>query len=592
MGIEQLGPYRIFEPLGRGGMGTVYRALEINKGRPAAVKVLSPVVAHDEGFRERFEAEVRSLETLRHPHIVQLYGYGEQDGHLYYGMELMSGRSLQDELADGQRFTWREALPIIVDLCGALKHAHDHGVIHRDIKPANLLIVDDVRPATSESVEEHPYVKLADFGIAKLFGNTSLTVDGGVLGTADYMSPEQAEGEPVTPRSDIYSLGCVFYALLAGQPPFRGKSIPEVIHKVRFDAPKPIGRWVDDVPRELERILNQLLEKSPNKRVPTALALSNRLQSLQHGLTMKIDRSLAKKGEETSAAVATHHQIFSQDTIAAETTADSPPVVEEKETPVDTDHFVAVASAVASSHNDSQNESPWWRALTIISLLIPLVLMVWGGYHLIAPPTADELHAVVSDKARRVDELYAGAGVLKGPKPDLTVHRGDVASFLRRFPKDPRAPEMLEWRQQILAAQLEQKFERMIRMGWESAHVGPLEDLVLKAMSHESTDPQAALEQYQNLLDLFSSGNDLDNDVALIVRSVRDRMKKLKRQMQKTADLHVALIRNRLVHAQKITSSDPEKAKEILSAIIRIYGDTDWAKRPVKRARKMREEIP
>ena len=128
------------DPLGRGGMGTVFAAIDTNSDRSVAVKVLAPGVSHDAGFRERFEAEVRSLEQLRHPNIVQLYGYGEQDGHVYYAMEVMSGKSLQDELAAGRRFGWREAVPMIVDLCGALKHAHDHGIIHRDIKPANLLV--------------------------------------------------------------------------------------------------------------------------------------------------------------------------------------------------------------------------------------------------------------------------------------------------------------------------------------------------------------------------------------------------------------------------------------------------------------------
>ncbi len=117
---------------------------------------------------------------------------------------------------------------IAVEVCAALKHAHDHGIIHRDLKPANLLYARD------ESV------KLLDFGIAKLFGNTGITT-GSVMGTADYMAPEQAEGKPVGPRTDLYSLGCVMYALLAGRPPFSGKSVPEVVHKVRFESPIPIG---------------------------------------------------------------------------------------------------------------------------------------------------------------------------------------------------------------------------------------------------------------------------------------------------------------------------------------------------------------
>ncbi len=258
---RQLGPYRLQHVVGRGGMGTVYAARDEQLGKIAAVKLLSPVLATDESFRERFIAEIESLKKLRHPNIVQLYGYGEQDGQLFYAMELIVGNSLQGELQHGRRFTWREVTQIAVEVCAALKHAHDHGIIHRDLKPANLLYSRD------ESV------KLLDFGIAKLFGNTGITT-GSVMGTADYMAPEQAEGKPVGPRTDLYSLGCVMYALLAGRPPFSGKSVPEVVHKVRFESPIPIGRLASDVPVELEHLIDQLLEKNPQKRIPTALAAS------------------------------------------------------------------------------------------------------------------------------------------------------------------------------------------------------------------------------------------------------------------------------------------------------------------------------
>ena len=216
---ESLGPYRLTGTLGRGGMGMVYRALDPT-GKEVAVKVLSPNIGAIEGFRERFEAEIASLERLRHPHIVQMFGYGEQDGHLFYAMELVPGDSLQAKLSAGKKFNWQETVQIGLEIASALKQAHDHGIVHRDIKPANLLVTNGGR------------IKLTDFGIAKLFGATNLTVGGGVIGTADFMSPEQAEGDSATPRSDIYSLGGVLYTLLAGRPPFRGRSIPEVIHKV------------------------------------------------------------------------------------------------------------------------------------------------------------------------------------------------------------------------------------------------------------------------------------------------------------------------------------------------------------------------
>jgi serine/threonine protein kinase len=203
MQLTRLGPYEIDKKLGKGGMGSVYSATDTQTGQRVAIKALSPHLASAEGFRERFDAEIESLKTLRHDGIVRLYGYGEQDGMLFYSMELVEGVSLEDELKAGRRFNWREVTNFAIQLSLALKHAHDHGIVHRDIKPANILLNDD----------EH--VKLADFGIARLFGTTSLTTAGGVLGTADYMSPEQADGRPVTARCDQYSLGGVMYADVA-----------------------------------------------------------------------------------------------------------------------------------------------------------------------------------------------------------------------------------------------------------------------------------------------------------------------------------------------------------------------------------------
>ncbi len=162
--------------------------------------------------------------------------------------------------------TVREVCQIGADICGALKQAHDHGIIHRDIKPANLLL------------DEHDRVKLSDFGIAKLFGDTNITV-GGVLGTVDYMAPEQADGVQPTPRCDLYSMGAVLYALLAGHPPFRGKSVAEVLQKLRYDEPTPISNVNSEVPRELESIIHQLLEKEASDRIPTG---ARPVQTIEH----------------------------------------------------------------------------------------------------------------------------------------------------------------------------------------------------------------------------------------------------------------------------------------------------------------------
>jgi len=273
MPIEQLGPYRVQRVLGHGGMGTVYSGVHRETGEQTAIKVLSDVLAADPRFRERFRGEVETLKKLRHKNIVTLHGYGEEDGRLFFVMELVHGQSLELDLRANRRFAWNEVADIGAQVCAALKHAHDHGVIHRDLKPANLLMTADGT------------VKLTDFGIAKFFGSTGLTVAGSMIGTPDYMSPEQTEGRSVTPRSDLYSVGCVLYALLAGKPPFAGGNLTQVIDRVRFQDPAAIRSIVPDVPEEFDRIVSQLLEKDPVSRIATPQLLANLLQAMQHALS-------------------------------------------------------------------------------------------------------------------------------------------------------------------------------------------------------------------------------------------------------------------------------------------------------------------
>ena len=272
--VTRLGPYRLGAKLGQGGMGTVYVGQDDDTGETAAIKVLSPALATEEGFRVRFESEIESLKKLRHPNIVRLFGYGEQDEYLYYAMELVEGTSLEEELRYGRRFNWREVTRLSIGVCRALKHAHDHGIIHRDIKPANLLL-----NASGE-------IKLSDFGIARLFGNSRVTSEGGVLGTAEYMAPEQADGRPVTDRCDQYSLGGVMYALarrpssLPRQQHDGNAAIAAVLPSRRRCAPMPpTRRW------NLNALSSSCFPKIRRSGLPTRYWLSRALEAMELGLS-------------------------------------------------------------------------------------------------------------------------------------------------------------------------------------------------------------------------------------------------------------------------------------------------------------------
>ncbi|HTN04238.1 MAG TPA: serine/threonine-protein kinase, partial [Planctomycetaceae bacterium] len=255
---ERIGPYHLERLLGTGGMGSVYLGRHRDAGYLAAVKVLPAAMAREEGFVVRFQREVEALRQLKSPHIVQLYDDGADDGTYYYAMEYVDGETLTDLLKRERRLPWREVIAMTLQMCAALKAAHDAGIIHRDLKPSNLLISADRT------------IKLSDFGVAQVFAASRLTVTGGIIGTAEYMSPEQAQGKRASRRSDLYSLGAVMYVMLTGRPPFSGESAIEVLKKHQFGQFDRPRNFVPELPSWLDELVCQMLEKDPEKRPPDA----------------------------------------------------------------------------------------------------------------------------------------------------------------------------------------------------------------------------------------------------------------------------------------------------------------------------------
>jgi serine/threonine-protein kinase len=292
---SRLGSWVIDKELGQGGMGTVYLAREApTEGtiavadaapRTAAVKVLAPGLATDPGFVARFQREIEALRQLYHPNIVRFYDSGQEDTYFYYAMEYVDGRNLEEEVLERGRMPWIEVLDVALQVCPALKHAHDRGIIHRDLKPSNLMRSRPELPGAAPA----PFgvVKLTDFGIAKVFATTHLTATGGVVGTAEYLSPEQAVGKPVSKRSDLYSFGIVLYTLLVGRTPFQGESVVDLLHKHRFAQFEKPTRLVPDLPHELEEVVCLLLEKDPARRPGDAGVLLRQLDSIRRKLERK-----------------------------------------------------------------------------------------------------------------------------------------------------------------------------------------------------------------------------------------------------------------------------------------------------------------
>jgi len=284
---QSIGPYEILETLGSGGMGTVYLGRHTETEQEVAVKVLSPSMAQEEGLVERFRREVGALEKLTNVHIVQIYESDESQGTYYYAMEYVPGETLTERLRRERQLGWEEVIEVSVQVCVALKAAHDAGIIHRDLKPGNLMF------------HEEGTVKLTDFGVAQVFTARKLTATGGIVGTVEYMSPEQALGSRVTRASDLYSLGAVMYCMLTGRPPFRGKSAIEIIQQHRYGQFDPPRSIVPDLPRWLDELVCRLLEKDPGDRYPDAYVLSLRLKEIPAKVRLSQDVGTVSDGVDS-----------------------------------------------------------------------------------------------------------------------------------------------------------------------------------------------------------------------------------------------------------------------------------------------------
>ena len=253
------GRYALGEVLGAGGMATVWRARDEVLGREVAVKVLSPQYAADAGFLARFEREARHVAALNHPRLVTVYDCNIDRGTAFIVMELVAGRTLRQVLDDGGPLPPAEATAIAAAVCEGLEVAHAAGLVHRDIKPANIVL-------------SRGGVKMLDFGIARADGSTGGTRTQGVLGTAAYLSPELASGGQAGPQADLYSLGCVLFEMLTGEPPFAADSAVGLAYRHVHDDPGPPSARRPGLPPRLDWIVGRLLAKDPAARPPGAAA--------------------------------------------------------------------------------------------------------------------------------------------------------------------------------------------------------------------------------------------------------------------------------------------------------------------------------
>jgi serine/threonine-protein kinase len=645
----ELGPYTILSRLGRGGMGTVYEATDTRTGAAVAVKILASHLADDPGLRKRFEAEIETLKSLRHPSIVQLLAFGEQDGQPYFAMELVRGRSLEQVLRSGRRFTWRETVAAALAITRALKVAHDHGVVHRDLKPANLLIADEGEGGTVAA--DGGGIKLADFGIAKLFGGAAHTAHGTIVGTAEYMAPEQAAGRPVDHRADIYALGMVMFAMLTGRPPFSGETVAELMRKQQREAPRRVATLVPDMPPELDQLIDRMLAKDPAQRPARALAAGRLLAAIEtvvgdrgdpaaaagpsaerivideegtrsdrpRDAATDLDRSrrstvagpgpvpepqpgggaggvdLLGPTRDFTAPAAPATPGAATDRAAGRTTR-LPTATAEATTQVDRtprNRFMTVEELDRANREQADRERRWQRRLQIATSLLVASLVLAGAWLLLRPPTADELH----------DAIMA---IASDDDADLRDARGPIDRFLREHGDDPRAEAIGSLDQTLDLDALEKRARRRVRVGAGGKAVLPIERDYRAAMDREAESPsscRAALEALVTLHEPETAGGlPASEETKLWIALARRQAARLEPAAALEREEDARRIGEILAEAVALetraaaATDEPQRAaladrrRRLLESVVEIYAERPHAAEPVAAARRQLEK--
>jgi len=642
----QLGPYSISTLLGRGGMGAVYEAVDRSTGRTVAVKTLVAHLGDDSAGRKRFAAEIETLKSLRHPCIVELLAFGEEEGQPYFAMELVRGRSLEQLLRAGRTYTWRETVDIALAITRALKSAHDHGVVHRDLKPANLLFPDE--PSGDATV------KLADFGIARLFGSTGHTMSGMIVGTAEYMAPEQAAGTAVDHRVDLYALGLVMFAMLSGRPPFHGGQATDVIKRQRSEPPPRISSRVADIPQELDDLIDRLLAKDPAKRPASALAVGRQLAviattagvaappttappPIDPGVTLgpasaatDCDESRRGTVAGTGGSAAPHRPdrldleaptrdftrgdtappvaaIIPGDSSAdaqtmpmptrpephtalpqrvTEPAPDASPATASRATrftTVEELERVSRAEAAAQEHRDF--------VIRMLAAAGLLSLVAAAAYTMLRPPTADEVHARI-------------AAIANDPEADIRDARPLIDRFLEEHAADARAADIGKLDRRLDLDTLERRARR--RRDDDRAMM-PLEREYRAAMAREDESPLACVAALDAILALHAdeavatpaADAAPEAQPALWLDLVRRQLERLgplaaREREQDAAQAAETLTEAADLATEAATATDDdaraallERRRSLLTGIVEIYGPRPHVAAAVDEARRL-----
>jgi len=578
-------------------MGTVYHGINAKTNKPVAIKVLSAGLAQHQRFRRRFDAEIQTLLTLDHPGIVQFIGSGEEKGLLFYSMEYVEGENLQQILRREKTLPWERVVDIAIEVCSALNHAHAFGVIHRDLKPANLM------------VNSLGKLKLTDFGIAKLFGALDATVEGSILGTADYMPPEQAEGKPVSVRSDLYSLGSVCYAALAGRPPFMGKNIQEILFNLRYGVLTPLRTLAPDAPKELCDLVEELLRREPSMRPPTVLVVGNRLQSMRAGLLKRArekqtDKTEVRNLKELTSIDMNDIMIPGSDTgFLSMKQDDATPIPGENKKnrthltapsvagPDEQTQFAKSNSEFDYSEHPSgidqvsktyftevgdddrrrsrivmsepEPSSHWAQWVSIGGLMITLLACAIGIYWFSLPPSANTLYQQIAASMNSADDEQ-----IMAVEPALE-------RFKELYPTDSRIEDV-----EVLLAEIDsmrsiRQLQRKARSSG-SDQLDPIEQAFLECTKAQSLDTELAKRKLKAMVTVFAANEKLSSRQQQFVTAAKRMLEKLHSEGNTSQNPAFETLEKQMIWADANLAPSPRA--EWLKSLIELFEEKTWAR--------------
>ena len=446
------------------------------------------------------------------------------------------------------------------------------------------------------------------------------------------MSPEQADGRPVTERCDQYSLGGVMYALLAGRPPFRAKTMPEMLQLQRFAEPEPVGRLAPDTPKQLERLIAQLLAKDPEGRFPNVLVLGRHMEAMAKALSQPIHPTPEEERHLSSGGAGADLEVDNYQTRGPEQMAESidiepylPPEAKEMPSQLFDAPTLADMSSAASGNRqassaseasgksseqqarkdhfttvDDSRREPWHepasgdrlvRGVQLALLLVALGAMVWGGWRLMRPSTADELFD-------QIDVTVKEQGT-----DDLRDIQQPLEEFCERFPDDPRIDQLAAYREELELQRIERRLKFEARLS-RTADAGLIEQLYRSAVAAAQHDTQQGIERLTSLLALYDPSNitadtttvdtngrgadasELSEHKRLWLTLARRQLAQLQGKAAEQAAHLLPDLKERLAAADKLEATDPEAAKRMFGAIVHLYGDQPWAEQVVEQARR------